>query len=98
MATVIEERWKKVQGLNLKKGSHLPNSTFCVMEAVAFIAGEPWSDHPECACPVIGSFLRSWNDGLPNDSERDRLLKNLIPRIVGTKNKNLEERRVVDGR
>ncbi|HET7150680.1 MAG TPA: hypothetical protein VFI60_04670, partial [Candidatus Acidoferrum sp.] len=66
---------------------------FCVMEAVAFVAGEEWSDKPECACPVIASFLRVWNDGLPSDADRDRLLKPLIPRIVGTRNKKLEKRR-----
>src|SRR5712664_1319264 len=63
------------------------------MEAVAFVAGEKWSDNPECACPVISAFLRSWNDGLPTDADRDRLLKNLIPRLVNTRNKSLEEKR-----
>ena len=93
MATVLEDRWLKLQGLSLKSGSHSPNSTFCVMEAVAFVAGEKWSDNPECACPVISAFLRSWNDGLPTDADRDRLLKNLIPRLVNTRNKSLEEKR-----
>ncbi|OYV95157.1 MAG: hypothetical protein B7Z68_07320, partial [Acidobacteria bacterium 21-70-11] len=55
------------------------------MEAVAYVAGEPWSDAPQCACPVITAFLVSWNDSLPSDPERDRLLKPLIPRIVGTR-------------
>src|SRR5277367_1055911 len=90
---VIEERWLKVKGLSLGKGAHDPNSTFCVMEAVAFVAGEKWSDNPECCCPVISAFLRSWNDGLPSDAERDRLLKPLIPKLVGTRNPVLEEKR-----
>lgn len=90
---IIEERLKKVMGLNIKAGAHSPNSTFCVMEAVAFVAGESWSDHPECVCPVIATFLRSWNDGLPNDAERDRLLKSLIPLVVNTRNEALEEKR-----
>ena len=40
----------------LKSGSHKPpNGEFaaCVMEAVSYIANEPWSDHPACTCPVI---------------------------------------------
>src|SRR5262249_39472484 len=91
---VIEERWKKVEGLSLKHGSHSPNSTFCVMEAVAFVAGEKWSDAPECCCPVIGAFMRSWNDGLPTDADRDRLLKPFIPKLIGTrKDKATEEKR-----
>jgi hypothetical protein len=95
LAQVIEERWKKIQGLSLKVGAHPPDSTFCVMEAVAFVAGEKWSDSPECACPIISAFLRAWNDGLPTDADRDRLLKALVPRLVGTRNKALEEKRGV---
>src|SRR6266852_112630 len=93
MVAILEDRLLKVQGLSLKSGSHSPDSTFCVMEAVAFVAGEKWSDNPECACPVISAFLRSWNDALPTDAERDRLLKPLIPKLVGTRNKALEEKR-----
>src|ERR1700689_3092955 len=87
-SAVIEERLEKVMGLSLKSGAHSPDSTFCVMEAVAFVAGEKWSDAPVCACPVISAFLRSWNDSLPNDAERDRLLKPLIPLLVGTRKKS----------
>jgi hypothetical protein len=82
---IIEERWKKFENWSLKAGGHSPDSTFCVMEAVAYVAGEDWSDHPKCACPIISAFLRSWNDGLPSDAERDRLLKSLIPRLVNTR-------------
>jgi hypothetical protein len=80
----------------LKSGAHRPpNGHFaaCAMEAVAYIAGEPWSDHPECACPVIAAFMRMWNDGLP-DGERTTLLLPLIPKLVGTRGSEaLEERR-----
>jgi hypothetical protein len=79
MSPVIEERLSKIAGLSLKYGSHAEDSQFCVMEAVAFVAGEPWSDHPVCACPVISAFMRNWNDSLPTDADRDRLLKDLIP-------------------
>jgi len=82
---IIEERWKKFENWSLKSGAHSPDSTFCVMEAVAYVAGEKWSDNPKCACPVIAAFLRSWNDSLPSDAERDRLLKSLIPRLVNTR-------------
>src|SRR5690606_2667373 len=58
-----------------------------------WVAREPWSDQPQCACPVIGAFLRSWNDALPDD-ERNELLIPLIPKLVGTRgSKDLEERR-----
>jgi hypothetical protein len=69
--------------LTLEKGAHKPNDGFCVMEAVAYIAGEPWTDHPACASPVIAAFMRSWNDSL-NDDDRNRLLKPYVTKLVGT--------------
>ena len=37
-----------LDNLHLLTGSHYPNDEqrMCVMEAVAFLAGEEWSDHP----------------------------------------------------
>ena len=83
-----------LEKISLKSGAHDPGSNeFCVMEAVAFVAGEKWSDHPECACPVIAGALRNWNDSLKTDEERDRLLKPLIPLLVGTRGTKEDERR-----
>ena len=80
---------------SLKRGGHKgPDAGACVMEAVAYIAGEPWSDHPQCVSHVIGAFLRNWNDNLLNDADRDRLLKPLIPKIINTRaDAATEERR-----
>lgn len=80
----------------LGQGSHASiDDGACIMEAVSFVAGEPWSDHPVCACPVITQFLQSWNDILPDD-ERDTLLRPLIPRLLGTRGTEaLEKRRVM---
>jgi hypothetical protein len=79
----------------LKSGSHSgPDAGACIMEAVAFVAGEPWSDHPQCVSPVIGAFLRNWNDNLQTDADRERLLKPLIPKIINTHaDASTEERR-----
>jgi hypothetical protein len=33
-----------------------------VVELASMIAGEKFTDRPNCVCPVIGSFLRCWND------------------------------------
>jgi hypothetical protein len=86
-AALIPERLARIEALPLKSGSHGKNSDLemCVMEAAAYVAGEPWSDHPACACPVITDFMISWNDSLPNDAERDRLLKPLIALVVNTR-------------
>jgi hypothetical protein len=63
----------------------------CVMQAVAYVAGEPWSDHPECACPVITAFMIRWNDSIRDDAVRTRPL---IPLLVGTRStKEIEDRR-----
>ncbi len=54
----------------------------CVMELAAYRAGEPISDHPACVSPVIGSFLRSWNDSLP-DTDR-QMLKPYARKVLNT--------------
>ncbi len=55
------------------------------MELVAWLANEPWSDAPTCACPVMSAFVRSWNDALRTDADRDRLLKPMIPFLLDSK-------------
>jgi hypothetical protein len=69
--------------LTLAAGSHAETQdAMCVMEAAAYVAGEPWSDHPQCVSPVIAAFLRRWNDDL-NDADR-QMLRPYIPRVIGT--------------
>jgi hypothetical protein len=89
------ERLGLIEVKSLKSGCHEPTEgEMCVMEAVAYVAGEPWSDSPQCACHVITVFMVSWNDSLPSDADRNRLLKPLIPLIVGTRStKEVEQRR-----
>ena len=72
--------------LSLKSGLHKSReSGMCAMEAVAWLAGEPHSDQPKCACPVITAFVIRWNDSLPGDADRNRLLKPLLGKIIGTR-------------
>ena len=53
------------QTIKLSKGKHAsPEDGACVMELASMLAGEPFTDHPASACPVIGSFLRSYNDSI----------------------------------
>lgn len=47
------------------------------------LAGESFSDHPTCACPVISTLLRSYNDRL--DDERRQQLLPLAALVVGTR-------------
>lgn len=46
------------------------------------IGGEKFTDRPNCVCPVIGSFLRSWNDRA-GYADRQRLHQ-YASRVVGT--------------
>ncbi len=70
----------------LKAGGHAEREqAVCAMEAVAWLAGEPHSDQPTCACPVIGAFMRAWNDAIRTDEKRNALLKPLLPLLVGSR-------------
>ena len=81
--------------LRLAVGSHESlDEGMCVMEAVSYMAGEPWSDNPQCASPVIAAFLRTYNDGV-GEADRQKL-KQYIPRLIGTRGSDtIEERRAL---
>ena len=93
---IIADRLERLQSFSLGKGSHTSiENGACIMEAAAWIAGERWSDHPKCACPVITAFLQNWNDSL-SDEDRNRLLKPLVLRVVGTRaTPEIEKRRAI---
>jgi hypothetical protein len=74
---------KRLEGLRLSKGAHpTPEAGVCLLEAVAWVRGQPFSDHPPCVSPVLGAYGRSLNDALPED-KRQQLVR-FIPRLVGT--------------
>ena len=78
----------------LAKGAHdFDAGAACMMEAAAYVAGEPWSDRPVCVCPVIAAFARNLNDAMPDDTTRDTLLRPLIPLVIGTRGGPDAERR-----
>ena len=85
MIQVVKDRLEWLKNISLARGQHGSiDAGACAMEAAAYVAGEQHSDHPTCVCPVIGQFMRSWNDALRSDDERDRLLKPLLLKILGT--------------
>ena len=47
------------------------------------LAGEPFSDHPHSVCPVIGSFLRAYNDRI--DDRRRQDLYAYAAAVVGSR-------------
>ena len=83
-----------IDTLVLKAGAHRSlEEGSCLEEAVSYIAGEPWSDHPKCVSPVLAAFGRAWNDGMRSDEERGAL-KQYITRQIGTAgDREADERR-----
>lgn len=76
--------------IRLSKGSHhSPKTGMCVMECVAYIAGERHTDKPMCACPVISQFAISLND-VAHEHQRQRLL----PFIMRLANSNVHSGKI----
>jgi hypothetical protein len=72
------------QTIKLSKGKHAsPEDGACVMELASMLAGEPFTDHPASVCPVIGSFLRSYNDSV--DERRRQSLYEYASKVVGSR-------------
>jgi len=92
----IPERLAQLDTITLHGGAHPNfNDGHCALEVVAWLAGEPHTDRPECTCPVIAAFGRTWNDALPNE-DRDRLIRDLTPRMVGTRGTaEIQDRRAI---
>jgi hypothetical protein len=72
------------QTIKLSKGKHAgPEDGACVMELASMLAGEPFTDHPASVCPVIASFLRSYNDSI--DERRRQSLYDYASKAVGSR-------------
>ena len=72
------------QTVKLSKGKHSsPENGACVMELASMLAGEPFTDHPQSVCPVIGSFLRAYNDSVDEVKRQD--LYAYAAKVVGTR-------------
>jgi hypothetical protein len=68
----------------LSQGKHSsPAEGVCVMELASMIAGEPFSDRPASVCPVIGSFLRAYNDSVSRAHRQDLYV--YAAKVVGSR-------------
>ncbi|MCL1869025.1 MAG: hypothetical protein FWF90_01265 [Promicromonosporaceae bacterium] len=66
----------------LGRGKHRnPKRGACFMELASFLAGERWSDHPQCTHPLLAMLARAVND-LTSDEARPQLAP-LIPSVIG---------------
>lgn len=55
------------------------------------LAAEPFSDEPQCVCPVIAEFLRTYNDQV--DDARRQDLYGYASLVVDTRGRVRDERR-----
>lgn len=79
------------QTIKLSRGKHRsPAHGACVMELASMLAGESFSDHPAAVCPVIGSFLRAYNDSIDDDRRQD--LYPYAAKVVGSRSKKEVQR------
>lgn len=66
----------------LSAGRHRrPRQGACFMEFASYLAGETWSDHPQCTHPLLAFLARGVND-FTSDDGRQRLAP-LIPSVIG---------------
>lgn len=81
----LRTRHARLFAIQLKPGNHASRlQGMDAMETVAWLAGEPHSDQPQCTCPVLTYFVNRWNDDLPLPL-RNATLEPLLPRLVGTR-------------
>ena len=79
------------QTIRLSRGKHAsPAEGACVMELASMLAGEPFSDHPATVCPVIGAFLRTYNDSVDDGRRQD--LYAYASKVVGSRSSQAVER------
>jgi hypothetical protein len=66
----------------LSPGRHRSAKTgACFMEFASYLAGEPWSDAPQCTDPVLAHLARGVNDRL-SDTRRGEIVGD-VPRVIG---------------
>jgi len=85
LSRIDPDRLALFERLHLQRGSHRApppdcgDPELCAVETYRWLRREPHTDkHPS---KVLGTFMRSWNDGLP-DEQRDLLLKPLVVEIA----------------
>jgi hypothetical protein len=82
------------QTVRLRRGMHhSPEDGVCVMELVSMLAGEPFTDEPACACPVLAAVLRASNDRF-DDAARQRLYRYASAAVDSRGDQTVLERRV----
>ena len=70
--------------VQLRRGAHRdPEDGMCVMELTSQLARERFTDRPRCVDPVVGAYLRTFNDRVGHRARQ--ALVPYAPRCVGTR-------------
>lgn len=85
-ATIDFARFDELKQVKLEYGEHERYSNkMSVLEAVSYVAHEPWSDAPACVCPVIAEFIREWSNRFVDEGDvRHKFLLPIIPDLIGS--------------
>lgn len=68
---------KTLEGLRIGRGAHssgADSKVGCAMELQSYLAGERWSDEPQCVHPVIAMLARHFNDNMSDADLRAYML------------------------
>ncbi len=87
LATVPADRFAAFRGMTFRRGAGGGEKGHCAEEALAFLMGEPISDAPSCACPVIRAGTIRVNDSSvwEDDADRTRSLADLMLAQAGSR-------------
>jgi hypothetical protein len=83
MHVIDSNRLREISNRDLSVGTHIdPNDGMCIMEAVAYVVGEPFTDRPVCVSSVLAEAARTAND--KGGLYTRRCLKERIVKLIGT--------------
>lgn len=87
---VIPERVAQLNGLAIDRGEHVAfDHGHCAMELVSWLAGEPFSMEPACACPTITRLVTNFNKAEPTAEDLTQL-RSLLPEIAESRSSDAE--------
>ena len=88
--TLDPDRLAFVEGLPIAgRGHRVIGPQMCTLEQLSYAAGEPFSDSPDCACPVLSAFVRALNDRLPHGQRQE--LSRYVRSLYGTRGSGQDE-------
>jgi hypothetical protein len=66
----------------LSRGKHRnPRKGACFMELASYLAGESWSDHPDCTHSLLAALARDINDHVGDEARSE--IAPLVPEVIG---------------